>query len=88
MLEEEFDSGRTIEEEKDAALIDVSQRFSNNGACPSRGRDAMIEGMRMTPGNRYTCTIFVDISLIYSEWGARIFFRFQRGALQNIIEKY
>ena len=29
----------------------------------------MLEGARMTHGNRYTYTIFIDNGLIYSEWG-------------------
>ena len=48
----------------------------------------MLEGARMTLGNRYTNTIFIDSAHIYREWRARIFFCFHRGALQKIIGKH
>ena len=32
----------------------------------------MLEGVRMTLGNRYTYTIVIDNGLIYSEWGREI----------------
>ena len=39
-------------------------------------RDAMLEGVCMTPGNRHTYTTFVENDLICSEWGG--------GGLRNI----
>ena len=42
----------------------------------------------MAQGTRYTNTVFIDIDLIYSEFGAQTFSLPMRGALQKIIEKY
>ena len=36
--------------------------------------DAMLEGVRITPGNRDIYTIFLDNGLIYSDWGRKLFF--------------
>ena len=46
--------------------------FSSNGARPLGG-NAMLDRSRMTPGNRYTCAIFIDIDVIYSKLGRAIF---------------
>ena len=59
-------------------IVSQCQRFSNSG-----GRDAMLEGARMIPGNRCKYTIFIDNDLIVSEWGVRNMFCFQGGAFQE-----
>ena len=46
----------------------------------------MLEGERMTSGNRYTYTICIDNGLIYNDGGeARNIFSFHRGTLQRTI---
>ena len=34
----------------------------------------MLEGIRMTPVNRYACRIFIDNGLLFASWGREIFF--------------
>ena len=64
--------------------------FANSGARPLRearcNYDAILQGARMTPGNRGTFTTSIDNCLLYSEWGALNIFH--RGALQKLNEKH
>ena len=48
----------------------------------------MLERVCITPGNKYTYTIFIDNSLIYNTWGKLNVFLFRGGGpLEKIIEK-
>ena len=62
-------------------ILLLDQCFSNSGARPPRGRDALLKGVGTTPGNRYFCLIFIDNDLISSEWGARNIFSYHEGCL-------
>ena len=42
----------------------------------------------MTPGNKHTYEMFIDIVIIYSEWGVQNIFSSHEGASQKIIEKH
>ena len=47
----------------------------------------MLKGAPMTRGNKYTYAIFIDIDIIYSEWGARnIFSSLEGGFAKNNLE--
>ena len=58
--------------------------YQHNAVLTS-GRNVMLEGARMTPGNRYTYIIFIDnLVLFYCDWGgARNTFSLDMGALQK-----
>ena len=56
----------------------LKHHFSNSGVRPSRGRDAILEGV-YEPGSRYAYTILIDSCLIYSEWGAQNSISFHEG---------
>ena len=45
----------------------------------------MLQGARMNPSYKYTYTIFIDIDIIYSEWGRKAFSLPMRGASQKLI---
>ena len=50
--------------------VDVSQRFSNSGARSSSEARCNASGGAYNKEGRPTYKIFIDIGLIYSEWGA------------------
>ena len=45
-------------------MKDQSSVFINIWACTPRGCDVMLQRVCTSPGNRYTCTIFVDSDLV------------------------
>ena len=46
-----------------------AQPFSYSGVHPSGERDAVLEEVRITPGNRHAYIMFVNNDLPYTEWG-------------------
>ena len=51
----------------------VRQSFSHRGRAHQGRCNAMLEGARMTLGNKDSNIIFIDHGLLYSEWGCEMF---------------